>query len=57
MEQDNNESNQLEEQATKTDDNGTVNGQAAENKDEGAVYNSFYVVLLDLKYAGKKTIL
>ena len=43
MEQDNNDSNQLEEQASKTDDNGTVNGQAAENKDEGAVYNSLFM--------------
>ena len=45
--------NQLE-QSTTTDDNGTTDGQAAENKDEGAVPNSFYVVLLDLNHMQEK---
>ena len=45
--------NQLE-QSTTTVDNGIVDSQAAENKDEGAVSNSFYVVLLDLNHVQEK---
>ena len=45
--------NQLE-QSTTTVDNGIVDSQAAENKDEGAVSNSFYVVLVDLNHVQEK---